>query len=97
MCYHMCDRAGSDSSATRQPTHLTTPAQGLTLSGAGYTAYILNMTSQTWLNAATVSRSVWWHFMMVVVPVERTPGETGLLWISGAPMSLASPLVALCF
>ena len=47
------------------PAHLTLRApQGHSFSGPGYDAYILNMTSQTWLPPDQVSRSIW--FVAVV-------------------------------
>ena len=36
--------------------------------GDGYTAYFINMTSQTWLTAADSSRPVWYHWLTVCIP-----------------------------
>ena len=48
----------------------------------GWTAYYLNMTSQTWLTAEQVSRPEWWHVMVVVVPNTIRVKDTAILWIT---------------
>ena len=48
----------------------------------GWTGYYLNMTSQTWLTEDAVSRSTWWHIMVVVVPHNLLITDTALLWIT---------------
>ena len=48
----------------------------------GWTGYYLNMTSQTWLTEDAVSRSTWWHSMVVVVPHNLLITDTALLWIT---------------
>ena len=53
-----------------------------TSSGAGYTSYRLEMTSQNWRNADEVDRVEWRHWVTVVKP-SRLRGETGLLFING--------------
>ena len=40
------------------------------------------MTSQTWLSPEEVSRSVWWHILVVVVPHNLLVTDTALLWIT---------------
>ena len=32
------------------------------------TQYVINMTSQTWLDSTWMDRSIWWHLVVVVVP-----------------------------
>lgn len=32
------------------------------------TGYVLNMTSQKWLDESIVTRPIWWHILVVVVP-----------------------------
>ena len=57
--------------------------QGKTITGPGFTAYILNMTSQQWLTYNDVSRSIWWHYLVVVVPDKiEFPGIAGV-WVTG--------------
>lgn len=45
--------------------------------GIGFTAYMINMTSQTWLNADLVNKPVWYHTMYVLVPDTINPNFTG--------------------
>ena len=52
------------------------------LEGEGFRAFVLRMTSQTWLTAAEVDRPEWWHWLTVVVPDEVTTNK-GFLYISG--------------
>ena len=39
-----------------------------TLPGDGYTAYVLDMTSQTWRSAAEVDRPEWRHWVTIIKP-----------------------------
>jgi hypothetical protein len=32
------------------------------------TTYLINMTSQQWLDNSILDRSVWWHYNVIVVP-----------------------------
>jgi PhoPQ-activated pathogenicity-related protein len=53
-----------------------------TITGDGYTAYVLDMTSQTWRSTNEVDRNVWKHWVTVIKPndVQHT---TSLLFITG--------------
>ncbi len=53
-----------------------------TVSGPGYTAYILDMTSQTWRKPHEVDRTEWRHWLTIVRP-QGELANTGLLWITG--------------
>src|SRR5207248_7171808 len=53
-----------------------------TIPGQGYTAYVLDMTSQSWRTAAEVDRTLWKHWVTIVKP-EQVRGTTGLLFIAG--------------
>eukprot|EP00045_Choanoeca_perplexa_P003730 m.33128 g.33128 ORF g.33128 m.33128 type:complete len:491 (+) comp12198_c0_seq1:30-1502(+) len=55
----------------------------MTENGTGYTAHFLNMTSQTWLSSADVDRSVWWHYMVIVMPDEVKYTDTAFMYITG--------------
>ena len=48
----------------------------------GWTAYYLNMTSQTWLSPEEVSRPVWWHILVVVVPHNLRITDMATLWVT---------------
>jgi PhoPQ-activated pathogenicity-related protein len=58
--------------------------------GAGYTTYILKMTSQTWRSNAEVDRNVWWHWMIMVKP-DEVKSSKSLLYISGGNNNSAAP------
>ena len=47
----------------------------------GWTGYFLNFTSQQWLTSDLVSRSEWWHILVVVVPDQLSTRDETLLWI----------------
>ena len=54
-----------------------------TIPGSGYTGYVYYMASQRWRNApAEVDRSLWEHWLTVIVPSTVSHG-TGLLFITG--------------
>ncbi len=53
-----------------------------TLRGEGFTQYVLEMTSQTWLKPEEVDRTLWKHWVRIVKP-DRVEHETGLLIIGG--------------
>src|SRR5262245_16193436 len=58
--------------------------------GAGYTTYILKMTSQTWRSTAEVDRNVWWHWMIMVKP-DEVKSSKSLLYITGGNNNSAAP------
>ena len=58
--------------------------------GAGYTTYILKMTSQTWRSTTEVNRNVWWHWMITVKP-DEVKSSKSLLYISGGNNNSAAP------
>ena len=46
------------------------------------TGYILNVTSQEWLTPNDSSRSVWWHYLVVIVPRKLDYMDTPFFWIA---------------
>ncbi|KAJ8037677.1 Autocrine proliferation repressor protein A [Holothuria leucospilota] len=48
-----------------------------------FTAYVLNMTSQTWLTAKDSSQPLWWHFLYIIIPDVIYYDDTGFLFITG--------------
>src|SRR6266542_5037664 len=58
--------------------------------GAGYTTFILKMTSQTWRSTAEIDRNVWWHWMIMVKP-DEVKNSKSLLYISGGNNNSAAP------
>ena len=52
------------------------------ISGPGYHGAVLDLTSQTWLSPKETDRSVWKHWLTVIVP-DETARTTGFLYITG--------------
>ena len=61
-----------------------------TLPAQGYTAYVLEMTSQTWRSAAEVDRPQWKHWLTICKPA-RIGFDTVLLYIGGGSNNDAAP------
>ncbi len=57
-------------------------AVAASIPGEGYTATVLDMTSQTWRSAAEVDRTEWKHWVTIVKPAE-VKTSTGFLFITG--------------
>lgn len=53
-----------------------------TVDGEGYTAYIVDMVSQTWRTEDEVDRTEWQHWLTIVKP-DAVAFETGMLFIGG--------------
>lgn len=49
---------------------------------AGYTTYLLQMTSQKWLTRSVVNRTLWKHWITIYRP-DKVSGTTGMLLITG--------------
>lgn len=63
------------------------------LEGEGYRAHVLEMTSQTWRTPEEVDRTVWKHWLTVVVP-RTVRHRTALLYISGGRSTTPLPTEA---
>lgn len=61
-----------------------------TIPGKGYTAYILDLTSQKWRSAAEVDHPVWKHWLTIVRP-DSVASSTGFLFINGGSNGSAAP------
>lgn len=66
------------------------------ISNRSYTAYTLNMTSQQWLTDAdfapnSPSKSIWWHYLVVIVPEEVSFTRNATLWITGGSVTSGFP------
>jgi PhoPQ-activated pathogenicity-related protein len=59
----------------------------------GYKVLFMNMTSQSWLTEADVDKSVWWHWVALVVPANLSPefASRGLMYITGGNNNLSPP------
>jgi PhoPQ-activated pathogenicity-related protein len=61
-----------------------------TIKAAGYTAYILEMTSQSWRSKDEVDRTLWQHWLTIVKP-DKAAGNKALLWINGGSNRGSAP------
>jgi PhoPQ-activated pathogenicity-related protein len=64
-----------------------------TLPGDGYTAYVLELTSQTWRKPEEVDRPVWKHWLTVVKPT-TVKSDKALLYIGGGNNDSGPPTKA---
>ena len=64
-----------------------------TIEGKDYTAYVIDMTSQTWRTPQEVDKPVWKHWLTIVKPQTVTT-STGFLFITGGSNNRPAPDVA---
>ena len=58
--------------------------------GSGYTDFVIDLKSQTWLTLAEVDRVLWEHWLVITVP-DTVSHTTGLLYIEGGSNGGAAP------
>ncbi|CAF0836916.1 unnamed protein product [Adineta ricciae] len=77
----------SESTPLDDYVHAEDPHFGWTLINTydeiDYKLYILNFTSQKWLDENYSSRSIWWHYLCITVPKKLTRPDTAFLFIDG--------------
>ena len=61
-----------------------------TISGDGFTAYVLEMVSQNWRSRNEVDRPLWKHWLTVTKP-DKVTASTALLFIGGGNNTSAAP------
>src|SRR5512132_210668 len=61
-----------------------------TLKGEGYTAFVVELTSQTWRKETEVDRTVWKHWLTIVKP-DQVEHTTGYLFITGGNVRDKAP------
>ncbi|MCA9077466.1 MAG: hypothetical protein KDA93_20735, partial [Planctomycetaceae bacterium] len=61
-----------------------------TIPGPGYTAYILDMDSQTWRDASEVDQPLWQHYVSMIVP-DTVTSDTAILHIDGGSNTNPAP------
>ena len=49
----------------------------------GYKLYVLNMTSQKWMDETYVVNPIWWHYLVITIPDKITRPDAGLVLIDG--------------
>jgi PhoPQ-activated pathogenicity-related protein len=54
-----------------------------TQTGPGYTATVLEMTSQNWLTSSDVDRTLWTHWLTIIKPDGPVKHQTALVFITG--------------
>jgi PhoPQ-activated pathogenicity-related protein len=64
-----------------------------TLTGPGYTDYVIDLTSQTWRSPTEVDRTVWKHWLQIIVPATLKT-TTAVLFIAGGSNSSTPPTTA---
>ncbi|UCD52428.1 MAG: PhoPQ-activated pathogenicity-related family protein [Phycisphaerales bacterium] len=52
--------------------------------------YVIKMTSQTWRSESEVNRTVWQHWLTIIVPLD-VASDTALLWINGGSNDRPAP------
>ena len=52
--------------------------------------YVIKMTSQTWRSASEVNRTLWQHWLTIIVPLD-VASDTALLWINGGSNERQTP------
>lgn len=60
------------------------------LPGNGYTAYVVDMTSQAWRSASEVDRTLWKHWLIIIKP-DVVKHKKALLAIGGGNNNAAAP------
>ena len=61
-----------------------------TVPGPGFTAYVLEMTSQQYLTAAEVDHPIWKHWLIIAKP-DKVTSDIGLLFIDGGSIGRPAP------
>jgi len=59
-----------------------------TIVGPGFTAHVLDMTSQTWQSSEVVQEPVWQHWVTVIVP-DGVSSNTAILFVDGGSTGAA--------
>lgn len=49
----------------------------------GYKIYILNMTSQKWMDETFVKNPIWWHHVIISIPDKIIRTDVAFLFIEG--------------
>ena len=64
-----------------------------TVPGKGYTAYVLDLASQTWRSSEEVDRPVWKHWLTIIKP-DAASSDKAMLYIGGGNNKNAAPVSA---
>ncbi|MBN1806620.1 MAG: PhoPQ-activated pathogenicity-related family protein [Sedimentisphaerales bacterium] len=61
-----------------------------TVEGKGFTAYVIEMTSQAWRSKDEVDKTVWKHWLTIIKP-DKVASDKALLWITGGNNNRPAP------
>lgn len=61
-----------------------------TIPGPGYTAYVIDLTSQRYRTEAEISHSLWKHWLTIIKP-DQVKSSTAFLFISGGSVTAKAP------
>jgi PhoPQ-activated pathogenicity-related protein len=64
-----------------------------TITGSNYTDYVIQLTSQTWRTSAEVDKTLWQHWVQIIVPNTVT-NNTAILKVSGGSNTSGAPTTA---
>lgn len=64
-------------------SHYTWTDTGIRLNDSGWHGFMLNLTSQQWLTPQDVSKSVWTHQLLVIVPDELKKRNHAIIYVTG--------------
>jgi len=64
-----------------------------TIKGAGFTAFVIDLTSQQWRTAEEVDRPLWKHWLTIIQP-DKVKSSTGFLYINGGSNGSKMPASA---
>lgn len=53
----------------------------------GFKVYVLNMTSQKWMDETYVKNPIWWHYVNIIVPDKLTRPNAAIVFIDGGKMT----------
>src|SRR5437879_10853977 len=64
-----------------------------TIPGEGFTAYVLDLTSQAWRTPPGTNRPLWKHWLTIIKP-DKVEGTTGFLVVTGGSITAPAPATA---
>ena len=76
-----------DDYVNKPDQHYTWSVKDYTLPGSSFhknlTGYVIDMTSQKWLDESYVNRPVWRHALVVIIPEEVEITDTAFMYVGG--------------
>lgn len=72
-------------------TDLNYQINGTSPSGVSWTGHLLNVTSQKWLTDSDCDRSLWWHYLMVIIPENVNWQRNASMYVTGGSNTAGFP------